>query len=317
MYGKGGGNETPDRSIAAMKLVLGGTYIMGSEDFYPDERPLRRATVGDFWIDETPVTNAQFAQFVRETGYVTFAEVPPNPMDYPGMPPEMVWPGSAVFVGTSGPVDLTDGPVWWDYVFGANWRHPRGPGSSYLDVRDHPVVHVVHADAEAYARWAGKSLPSEAEWEYAARGGTITSYAWGEDLELEGRAMAKTFQGVFPYQNDAPDGEKFTAPVGSYPANEYGLFDMIGNVWEWTADWYTGNPGGHAVSCCGVPKHKTVGREDSLDRTSGTSIPRMVLKGGSHLCAPNHCQRYRPAARWAQFIDTSTSHVGFRCVIRR
>ncbi|MGA9658632.1 MAG: formylglycine-generating enzyme family protein [Asticcacaulis sp.] len=303
--------------FAGMKLIHGGTYMMGCEDFYPDEKPLRRATVGDFWMDETPVTNAQFAQFVEATGYVTFAELPPNPADYPGMPPEMVKPGSAVFVGTPGPVDLTGGPIWWDYVFGADWRHPRGPDSSYLDVLDHPVVHIVHADAAAYAKWAGKSLPSEAEWEYASRGGTTTPYVWGEELELDGQQMAKTFQGVFPYQNDAPEGLKFTAPVRSYPANAYGLYDMIGNVWEWTEDWYTGNPGANAPSCCGVPKYKAVSREESLDPRSATPIPRMVLKGGSHLCAPNHCQRYRPAARWAQFIDTSTSHLGFRCIARR
>ncbi len=285
-----------------MIAVRGGTFVTGSDAFYPDERPRREATVGDFRLDETPVTNAQFARFVAETGYVTFAETPP---DDPALPRELRRPGSAVFVGTPGPVDLDDASQWWRHIFDADWRRPRGPAYDGPDARfdripDHPVVHVTPADAAAYAEWAGKALPSEAEWEYAARGGAAGEYAWGDDFEPDGRRMAKTFLGLFPHTNTAPEGLRYTAPVRSYPANGYGLYDMIGNVWEWTADVYSAaGPG--APSCCGPANGRTV---------------RHVAKGGSHLCAPSHCQRYRPAARWPQAIDTPTSHIGFRCIIR-
>jgi formylglycine-generating enzyme required for sulfatase activity len=291
---------------------------MGSESFYFDEKPLREARVGDFWIDETPVTNAEFARFVEDTGYVTFAEIPPSLADYPGMPPEMARAGSAVFMETSTPVDLQGELVWWHFIFGADWRHPRGPGSDWRNIPGHPVTHVILADAEAYAAWAGKGLPTEAEWEYAALGGQPgAAYAWGDEFEPNGRPMAKTFQGSFPHHNTAPEGLKYTAPVRSYPANHYGLFDMIGNVWEWTTDWYTASPSGTTPSCCGNFKHRAGGADESYDPRSPIAVPRRVLKGGSHLCAPNHCQRYRPAARWAQPVDTSTSHIGFRCIVRR
>ena len=300
-----------------MRRVHGGAFIMGSEAFYPDEAPLRQAQTGDFWIDETPVTNAQFARFVDATGYRTFAEIPPDPRDYPGLPPEMAQAGSAVFVEPDGPVDPAGDLVWWQFVFGANWRHPRGPGSDWRDLPDHPVTHIVLTDAEAYAGWAGKSLPTEAEWEYAAWGGHANQpYAWGQAFEPDGVPMAKTFQGTFPHLNTAPEGLKYTAPVRSYPANGYGLYDMIGNVWEWTTDWYAFMPAGKTPSCCGAFKHRTAAAEDSIAPGSPVAISRKVLKGGSHLCAPNHCQRYRPAARWAQPIDTSTSHIGFRCIVR-
>ena len=293
---------------------------MGSEHFYADEYPRREATVGDYWIDETPVTNRQFARFVAETGHVTLAEMAPDPADYPGMPAEMARAGSAVFTPlTERPaVPLSDsGLSWWTYRFGADWCHPFGPDSSIDGLEDHPVVHIVAADAEAYAAWAGKVLPSEAEWEYAARGGRLsTEYPWGDELAPGGVVMAKTFQGEFPWRNEALPGLERTAPVRTYPSNGFGLFDMIGNVWEWTADWYAPQPVAAASPCCGGISRAAM--QGSCDpRSPVRGIPRRVLKGGSHLCAPNYCQRYRPAARWAQPIDTSTSHVGFRCIIRR
>ena len=296
------------RKLAGMRLIRGAEFRMGAEGFYEDEGPVRTVRVGDVWIDEAPVTNAQFARFVEATGHVTFAEYPPDPADYPGMPPEMARAGSVVFrppdQAPGAAVDAASEPSWWSFVFGAEWRHPLGADSGLAGLEDHPVVHVTAADAEAYARWAGKALPTEAEWEYAARGGLEgATYAWGEDFEPDGRSMAKTWQGEFPWRNDAPAGLERTAPVASYPANGWGLFDMIGNVWEWTADVYAGPP--HPGSpCCGGAR--------PTER-----IPRRVVKGGSHLCVPSYCRRYRPAARWPQPVDTSTSHVGFRCVARR
>jgi formylglycine-generating enzyme required for sulfatase activity len=312
----GGGRA---RKFDAMRLVRGGRFRMGSETFYPDEGPIRTAEVGDFWIDETPVTNAQFARFVAETGYTTFAEIPPDPRDYPGMPQQMAHAGSSVFTPPDGPVDVAEGddaPPWWAYVFGADWRHPLGPHSDIEGRGDHPVVHIVAADAEAYSAWAGKALPTEAEWEYAARGGLHdAAYAWGDSLEPDGRPMAKVWQGEFPWRNTAAAGLERTAPVRSYPANGFGLYDMIGNVWEWTSDWYASEPVAASPCCGGSARAAMTGSCDPRSPIGG--IPRRVLKGGSHLCAPNYCQRYRPAARWAQSVDTSTSHVGFRCIVRR
>lgn len=284
-----------------MRRIRGAAFRMGSNDFYDDERPARWARVGDFWIDEIPVTNRQFARFVAATGYVTVAEVPPDPRDYPGMKSELAFAGSAVFVPTPRPVDIAAGPVWWSYVRGACWSHPLGRRSSYRGMEEHPVVHVAYADALAYASWAGKRLPTEAEWEFAARGGLDgATFQWGEEFAPGGKPMAKTWQGEFPWKNTAPRGLERTAPVRSYPPNGYGLYDMIGNVWEWTTDLYSATP--TASPCCG-------GTQASTQQ----AVPVRVLKGGSHLCAPNYCLRYRPAARWPQPIDTSTSHVGFRC----
>jgi formylglycine-generating enzyme required for sulfatase activity len=296
-----------------MRLIRGGAFAMGSDAFYEDEKPVRRAVVGDFRIDETPVTNDAFARFVADTGHVTSAEHAPRPEDYPGMPPHMARTGSAVFEPPTGPDAIAtiadDGLAWWRFVFGADWRHPLGPHSSLDGLGAHPVVHVTAADADAYAAWAGKTLPTEAEWEYAARGGLDgAAYAWGETFEPDGQAMAKTWRGLFPTENLAPPGLERTAPVRSYPANGYGLFDMIGNVWEWTADSYVTPDAPAGVSpCCGS------GRPEA---DAPSPMPRRVLKGGSHLCAPSYCRRYRPAARWPQAIDTSTSHVGFRCIVR-
>lgn len=298
-----------------MKRIEGGTFTMGSERFYPEEKPRRRVRVDPFQIDETPVTNRQFAEFVRQTGYRTFAETAPNPADYPGMPPEMAKAGSLVFDRPAGRVDLRDFRQWWSFRFGASWSRPLGEGSSIDGLEDHPVVHVAYQDAEAYARWAGKSLPTEAEWEFAARGGLDTEYAWGEELAPGGHMLANFWQGEFPWENRMLDGWERTSPVGFFPPNAYGLSDMIGNVWEWTCDWFATPVS--SSSCC-VPSNPRGGREEqSYDpATPAIRIGRRVLKGGSHLCAPNYCQRYRPAARYAQPIDTSTCHVGFRCVVR-
>lgn len=297
---------TPDTSkLHGMRHVPGGVFTMGSDRFYPEERPRRRVQVGSFWMDSTPVTNRQFAQFVDATGYRTFAETPPNPADYPGMPAEMARAGSLVFERPCEQVDLRDWQRWWQFRFGAYWRMPLGEGSSIANLEDHPVVHIVYADAEAYAAWAGKALPTEAEWEYAARGGLETEYAWGDELAPEGRILANYWQGAFPHENLLLDGWERTSPVGTFPANAFGLHDLIGNVWEWTCDGFAepAVPPKPAGSCC-VPANPQF------------HIPRKVLKGGSHLCAPNYCQRYRPAARYPQAIDTSTSHIGFRCIVR-
>ncbi|MDE2442696.1 MAG: formylglycine-generating enzyme family protein [Betaproteobacteria bacterium] len=301
-----------------MVRLDGGTFAMGSEDFYPEESPIRRVRVDPFWIDEVPVTNAEFAQFVAETGHVTFAELPPDPKDYPGMDPVLAHAGSLVFEPGNGPVPL-DRLSWWNFRMGANWRQPLGPGSSIVGIEDHPVVHVTHADAEAYARWAGKALPTEAEHEFASRGGLEgATYAWGNELAPGGRMLANYWQGAFPHGNTLEDGYLRTSPVRSYPANGYGLYDMIGNVWEWTDDWY-GQPRierKRPGSCC-IPANPRGGtRGGSFDKRVPIRIPRKVLKGGSHLCAEAYCRRYRPAARHPQPIDTSTSHVGFRCVVR-
>lgn len=302
-----------------MRHLSGGVFVMGSNRFYPEERPMRRMRVEPFWIDETPVTNRQFAAFVADTGYRTFAETAPNPADYPGLAPELAQPGSLVFEKTRGPVDMNDVTQWWKFCLGADWCHPLGPESTINGLEDHPVVHVTCHDAEAYATWAGKSLPTEAEWEYAARGGLAQSeYAWGDELAPGGKILANYWHGRFPFANQKLDGFERTSPVGSFAPNGFGLFDMIGNVWEWTSDWYslpsreTPKP-----NCCAPSAVRKGAERKSYDpQASGTPIGRRVLKGGSHLCAPNYCRRYRPAARYPQPVDTSTSHVGFRCVVR-
>jgi formylglycine-generating enzyme required for sulfatase activity len=304
----------------AMIWIAGGTFRMGSDQHYPEEAPVHRATVDGFWIDPTPVTNREFRRFVKATGHVTVAEREPDPKDYPGALPEMLKAGSLVFTPPDYPVDLRDWSQWWAFTFGATWCRPYGSKSSIKDLDDHPVVHVAHADAEAYAAWAGKSLPTEAEWEFAARGGLDGGeFAWGDEFTPNGRQMANTWQGAFPFQNKREDGYERTSPVTAFPPNGYGLHDMIGNVWEWTSDWYTPKHPADAPKACCIPENPRGGREaDSYDpRQPQITIPRKVLKGGSHLCAPNYCRRYRPAARHAHPIDTSTSHIGFRCVSRQ
>jgi formylglycine-generating enzyme len=291
---------------------------MGSDDFYPEERPVHRVSVDGFWMAEHPVTVAQFRRFVKATGYQTWAEQAPTPEDYPGAPPELLIPGSLVFTGTAGPVDLSDFRNWWAWTPGADWRHPEGPGSS-LNGRDrHPVTHVAYADAVAYAAWAGQELPTEAEWEYAARGGLDGKiFCWGDELTPKGRPMANTWEGEFPWQNLLHDGYERTSPVKAFPPNGYGLYDMAGNVWEWTQDFFTPGHGTPEHPCCTPHNPRVTSPDDSYEAgTSAPPIPRRVTKGGSHLCAPNYCLRYRPAARQGQAMDSTTSHIGFRCVIR-
>ena len=299
--------------------IAGGTFLMGSDKHYPEERPAHRVTVDGFWIDRTPVTNERFRKFVEATGHVTFAEIPPNPDDYPGALPHMLYAGSLVFVKPPGPVDLRDMRQWWQFVRGADWQHPFGPQSSIEGRERHPVVHISFADAEAFAAWEGKVLPTEAEWEFAARGGLDgAAYAWGEQFLPDDRHMANTWQGRFPWEQRATDGYEGTSPVESFPANGYALYDMIGNVWEWTTDWYHPKHPNEVMKSCCVPRNPRGASEaDSYDpRQPEIRIARKVIKGGSHLCAPNYCRRYRPAARFPEPVDTSTCHLGFRCIVR-
>ena len=324
LIGRKNGNEMGMQNDGAhqregMIWIAGGEFAMGSENYYAEERPVRRVHVDGFWMDAHLVTNDDFARFQAATGYVTVAERPLDPADFPGAPVENLVPGSMVFVPTPGPVNLVDSTQWWRWVPGASWRHPLGPQSSIAQLGQHPVVHVAHEDIEAYARWAGKELPTEAEWEYAARGGLDgADFTWGSDDVQFSAPAANTWQGDFPWRNDRIDGWVRTSPVGSYAANGFGLFDMAGNVWEWTADWYApGHGEDEAVSCC-MPRNPRGGTvEGSFDpRQPGVRIPRKVVKGGSHLCAPSYCYRYRPAARQPQMIDTGMCHLGFRCIVR-
>jgi sulfatase modifying factor 1 len=297
-----------------------GTFLMGSDRHYAEEAAVRRMTVDALWIDRVPVTNREFRNFVRATGHVTLAEIVPDPKDYPGALPTMLRAASLVFSPPRHAVDMDDWRQWWTFRFGANWKRRYGPRSSISGLDDHPVVHVAYADALAYAKWAGKDLPSEAEWEFAARGGLDgAEFAWGDELTPGGKQMANTWQGPFPHENRKLDGYERTSPVTAFPPNFYGVYDMIGNVWEWTTDWYSPKHEAAAPEACCIPENPRGGREDaSYDPClPDIKIPRKVLKGGSHRCAPNYCRRYRPAARHPEPVDTSTSHVGFRCVVRQ
>ena len=303
-----------------MEWIPGGTYWMGSADFYPEERPVHQVRVDGFWMDTHQVTVAQFRRFVRETGYVTTAEQQPDPADYPDADPSLLAPGSLVFTPPPGPVPLDDYRRWWSYVPGADWRHPEGPGSDVGQRNHHPVTHVSYYDALAYAHWAGKDLPTEAEWEFAARGGLDRKpFVWGDEHEPNGRPAANVWQGRFPWENLELDGYAGTSPVGRFRPNGYGLFDMAGNVWEWTGDYYTADHAASgknvepAKSCC-VPANPRVEHRSGAD--SGARFPRRVIKGGSHLCAPNYCLRYRPSARQGETEEGATCHVGFRCILR-
>ncbi|MEH0194277.1 formylglycine-generating enzyme family protein [Caulobacter sp. CCNWLY153] len=288
-------------SFSGMRRLPGGRFRMGSDVHYPEEAPARWAEVGPFWMDATPVTNQQFARFVAATGHVTTAETVPERAAYPDADPERLVPGSAVFTPPDEPVSLDDPGAWWRYASGAHWRTPQADGVAAAERPHHPVVHVSLADAQAYAAWAGKVLPTEAEWELAARGGLHGApYAWGDRLEPFGRPMANIWQGAFPFENLLTDGHARTSPVRAFAANGYGLYDMIGNVWEWTTTPFAGE--GAARPCCGG--------------AAGGAGVALTLKGGSHLCAPNYCQRYRPAAKHAQTAESSTSHIGFRCIRR-
>jgi sulfatase modifying factor 1 len=290
-----------------MMLVPGGRFRMGSEEFYPEERPIREVEVGDLWVDQHLVTNAEFRRFVNATGYVTVAERSPNPMDFPDAPQSDLVPGSLVFVGAAGPIPLDDWTRWWAWVPGANWRHPYGPRSTLHGRELHPVVHVGYEDATTYAAWVAKTLPTESQWEYAARGGLDGArYAWGDEFTPRGRIMANTWHGRFPWENLRPHGFDRTSPVMRFAPNGYGLYDVAGNVWEWTISrWSADHPAAvdpptHA--CC-TPAAEHVSEHD-----------RRVIKGGSHLCAPSYCHRYRPAARQGHAVRSTTSHLGFRCV---
>lgn len=299
-----------------MVWIPGGTFLMGSDSFYPEERPIHRVTVDGFWMDEHPVTNEAFRRFVEATGYITVAERPPNPAEYPGIDPALLVPGSLVFRRPPHRVSLRDFRVWWAYVPGACWYRPEGPGSTLEGREHHPVVHVAYEDAEAYAAWAGKELPTEAEWEFAARGGLEgATYVWGDEFAPGGRLLANTWQGEFPWQNLGTDGYEGTSPVGAFPPNGYGLYDVAGNVWEWTCDFFRPRHPGDALKVCCIPRNPRV-RSAAQSLAPGEHIPRRVLKGGSHLCAPNYCLRYRPAARQGEAVDTSACHIGFRCIVR-
>lgn len=285
--------------------IEGGSFIMGESAYYPEEGPLREITVEGFWIDRHEVSNAQFARFVQASGYITEAEKKPDPSLFPGIPEDTLTPGSVVFIM---PTDIQRGgdvTQWWQYIPGANWRQPLGPGSDIHGKEYHPVVHVTYADALAYAQWAGRDLPTEAEWEYAARGGLERqTYSWGNELKPAESWQANIWQGTFPLANNGEDGYTGTAPVGCYPPNRYGLHDMTGNVWEWVSDWYYPN---HEYA-----NHADPDRPGFDPRQPG--VPVRVIKGGSYLCAKNYCVRYRPAARQPQETTLSAAHIGFRTV---
>ena len=292
---------------------------MGSEVHYPEEAPAHEVTTDGFWMDSFTVTNRDFQKFVDAAGYVTVAERLPRPEDYPDAPPENLVAGSLVFEKTPGPVDLRHISQWWVWTPGASWCHPEGSRSSIAGLSDHPVVHVAYEDAQAYATWAGKVLATEAEWECAARGGLEgAEYVWGDERIPDGKPPANWWQGEFPWRNTLDDGFEGSAPVGSFPPNGFGLHDMAGNVWEWTSTWYSARHPEDADEPCCVPSNSLgVSEDESYDPAQPQfRIPRKVIKGGSFLCADNYCQRYRPAARRPQMIDTGMSHLGFRCVVR-
>lgn len=306
-----------DVTLAELRPVPAQVFMMGSDVHYPEEAPTHRVRLDAFAIETHQVTNRRYAAFVRDTGYVTVAERPLDPAEYPGAPAANLQPGSLVFTGTPGPVDLRHLSQWWAWTPGASWRHPEGPGSSLAGRAEHPVVHVALEDAEAYAAWAGRSLPTEAEWEAAARGGLAGEpYTWGGKPERPGAPLANFWHGDFPWRADPGYGR--TAPVGSFPANPYGLHDMAGNVWEWTSDWYAQHHEQDAADDCCVPANpRGPDAAASLDPAQPQfPVPRKVIKGGSFLCADSYCRRYRPAARRPQMVDTGTSHIGFRCVRR-
>ena len=307
------GSSSHGPAPAGMVWIEGGTFDMGSDhDEFGDAQPVHRVAIDGFWIDATEVTNAQFAEFVKATGYVTLAERVPRAEDYPGALPEMLYAGSVVFTPPARAVALDNHYVWWSYVRGADWRHPEGEGSTIEGRADHPVVHVAWEDVEAYAKWAHKRLPTEAEWEFAARGGLEDKpYVWGDSLRPGGRFMANTFQGHFPDHNTGEDGFVTTCPVRAFPANGYGLYGMSGNVWEWTADWY--RPDTYAEEAALGVVHDPLGPETSYD-PSEPGVDKRVHRGGSFLCNDSYCSRYMPGGRGKGAPDTGTNHLGMRLV---
>lgn len=308
-------NSYPD-----MVWIAAGTFTMGSDIHYPEEGPSHKVAVDGFWMDRFAVTNIEFKNFVDATNYITVAERPLDSKDYPGIPPDSLIPGSLVFIKPNGRVDMRNIHNWWAYVPGANWKHPEGIGSNLEGRWNHPVVHVAYEDAESYALWAGKELPTEAEWEFAARGGLENKiYEWGDELFSDGKPMNNFWQGEFPWQHINTNMHERTTPVGFYPANNYGLYDMTGNVWELTADWFVSRHVIDKTKACCIPINPRGAAMDlSYDpQQPQIKIPRKVLKGGSHLCSLNYCYRFRPAARSSQMIDSASCHIGFRCVIRK
>lgn len=304
----------PGTPPVGMVWIPGGEFKMGSTDpGFPDAQPVHPVRVHGFWMDSTEVTNAQFEAFVKATGYVTVAERTPTAEEYPGAPPENLVAGSVVFTPPDHDVSLDNHMQWWAYVHGADWRHPRGPKSNLDGRMQHPVVHVAFDDAEAYAKWAGKRLPTEAEWEFAARGGLDgKEFVWGDEFKPNGKFMANTFQGEFPRHDTGEDGFTGTAPVGSFPSNGYGLYDMAGNVWEWVSDWY--RPDQPAVLAATAMVVENPGGPSTSVDPAEPGVWKHVHKGGSFLCTDQYCARYKPGGRGKGEPDTGTDHLGFRCV---
>ena len=303
----GNSEEAP----AGMAWIPAGRFWMGTNHM-EDAQPVHQVEVKGFWIDQTDVTNEEFARFVQATGYVTIAERPLDPKEFPTLAPEDLAPGSVVFTPPPGPISLENPLAWWRFVRGANWRHPNGPGSDLRNKENYPVVQIAWSDAEAYAKWAGKRLPTEAEWEFAARGGRDRqTYPWGNELNPKGKWMANTFQGHFPDKNTSADGYAGVAPVASFPPNDFGLYDMSGNVWQWVSDWY--RPDYYAQLGREEVASNPQGPSDSFDPQE-PGVTKRVQKGGSYLCTDQYCERYMPGARGKGDPDTGTNHLGFRCV---
>ena len=310
---------TPDPGEAPapeMKWIPGGTFVMGSEKHYPEEKPVGPVSVDGFWMDETSVTNEQYQNFVEATGYVTVAEKPPDPAMYPGADPAMLVPGSITFNQPRAPVNMDNPMAWWSWTPGANWRHPLGPGSDLTGREQHPVTQISFEDADAYARWAGKRLPTEAQWERAGRGDLEgAEFAWGDEIAPDGEERMNRWIGEFPWKfRPRPGGPRKpgTVAVKSYEPNPFGLYEVTGNTWEWTQTWFSEKHDEPTSRCCAPsnPRGPTV--DQSRDPASG--IPRKVLKGGSYLCADNYCSRYRPASRIPESVESATCHISFRCV---
>jgi formylglycine-generating enzyme len=303
-------SRKPETPPPGMIWIPGGTFQMGSSsaEFKGEAEPIHAVAVPGFWMDATEVTNEQFAEFVKATGYVTVAEKVPDAAQFPDVPKDKLKPFSAVFTPPTSDTPARRMDDWWKPVYGADWKHPDGPGSSITGKEKYPVVHISWVDAQAYATWAGKRLPTEAEWEFAARGGLDgKTFAWGDEFKPGGKSMANTWQGTFPNQNLTEDGHRTAAPVGSYPPNGYGLYDMAGNVWEWCSDWYSRDYFKNS------PKDNPKGPESSLDPMDPKS-KRKVQKGGSFLCAENYCARYQVGARHSGEMESAADHIGFRCV---
>jgi sulfatase modifying factor 1 len=307
----------PNAAPEGMARIPGGAFTMGCDDpMMRDAQPKVRASVDAFWMDKTEVTNEAFARFVQGTGHKTVAEQKPDPREFPGVPVDKLVAGAIVFRQPQGPVSLADPAAWWAYVPGADWRHPDGPGSDLQGREKHPVVQVAWQDAAAYCEWAGKRLPSEAEWEFAERGGHGGGrYAWGDELTPGGRWLANLWQGHFPDRDSAEDGFHGTAPVAAFPAEGYGLYDMSGNVWEWVADWYRPDSYARLAAVGGIAQNPK-GPGDGFDPAE-PGVPKRVTRGGSFLCSDQYCSRYVLGARGKEEPGSGTSNLGFRCARSR